>query len=211
MKSKFQTEIVKIDSGKLVPHPENARRGNVEAIRESIRVNGFYGAVIAQKSTGYLIVGNHRFMAAELEGVTEIPVIWQDCTDDEARKLLLVDNKSSDAGGYEEQALRDLLAATLDADGGFAGTGYLEDDYDALAFSLEFASSDDLGELLSDARTPQEQESYFEASGIRSIILPYGIDEYNEVVGMFEKARTGLSLGSNADVVKSLLGKFSDG
>jgi len=211
MKSKFQTEIVKIDSGKLLPHPENARRGNVEAIRESIRVNGFYGAVIAQKSTGYLIVGNHRFMAAELEGVTEIPVIWQDCTDDEARKLLLVDNKSSDAGGYDEQSLRDLLAATLDADGGFAGTGYLEDDYDALAFSLEFASSDDLGELLSDARTPQEQESYFEASGIRSIILPYGMDEYNEVVGMFEKARTGLSLGSNADVVKSLLGKFSDG
>ena len=211
MKSKFQTEIVKIDSGKLLPHPENARRGNVEAIRESIRVNGFYGAVIAQKSTGYLIVGNHRFMAAELEGVTEIPVIWQDCTDDEARKLLLVDNKSSDAGGYDEQSLRDLLAATLDADGGFAGTGYLEDDYDALAFSLEFASSDDLGVLLSDARTPQEQERYCEASGIRLIIMPYGMDEYNEVVGMFVKARTGLSLGSNADVVKSLLGKFSDG
>ena len=44
----------------LRPHPRNPRRGDVDAIEESIAENGFYGCVVAQRSTGYILAGNHR-------------------------------------------------------------------------------------------------------------------------------------------------------
>lgn len=205
----IETELVDVESGVLSTHPDNARRGNIDAIRESIRANGFYGAIIAQRSTGHIIVGNHRYMAALQEGITEIPVIWRDCTDDEARKLLLVDNRSSDAGSYDEESLRDLLALTLDSTGDLLGTGYEQDDLEALMFSLEISSTD-FGELLPDALTPAEQANSYEAAGIRSIILPYGLGDYNEIVQMFESARSSMAVDSNADVVRVLLAGYAD-
>jgi len=205
----YETELVDVDSGRLITHPDNARRGNIEAIRESIRSNGFYGAVIAQKSTGHIIVGNHRYIAATQEGITEIPVIWRDCTDDEARKLLLVDNRSSDAGSYDEESLRDLLAVTLDSMGDLAGTGYERDDLEALMFSLEITGTD-FGELLPDALTPQERADGYLAAGIRSIILPYDLDDYNNIVEMFSTARSSMGVDSNAEVVRVLLAGYAN-
>ncbi|WP_139806694.1 hypothetical protein [Deinococcus hopiensis] len=45
----------------LKPHPRNPNVGNVDVIAESIKVNGFYGALVVQKSTGYILKGNHTW------------------------------------------------------------------------------------------------------------------------------------------------------
>lgn len=122
MKIDQEYEVVRIDGDNdpLKEHPQNPKKGDVELIDESIDINGWYGAVTAQKSTGYILAGNHRYRVAKKKGAVEIPVIWRDCDDETALKILLVDNKSADAGEYDEQMLEDLLASldTLD------GTGY---------------------------------------------------------------------------------------
>ena len=116
-------EVVRIDGDHdpLKEHPQNPRLGDEEVIDESISVNGWYGAVVAQKATGYILAGNHRYRVAKKKGATEIPVIWKDVDDDTALKILLVDNKSADMGDYDEAVLEELLASleTLD------GTGYI--------------------------------------------------------------------------------------
>ena len=53
---------VRIDS--LTAHPENPRRGNIEAVAESIDANGFYGAVIAQVSTRRILENRERATCA---------------------------------------------------------------------------------------------------------------------------------------------------
>jgi len=83
-------ELVPID--RLHTHPENPRRGATESIGKSIASTGFYGTVIAQRSTGAILVGNHRFEAAKREGLHNIPVMWVDVDDTTARKILLGDN-----------------------------------------------------------------------------------------------------------------------
>lgn len=116
-------EVVRIDGDHdpLKEHPRNPKKGDEELIDESINVNGWYGAVTAQKSSGYILAGNHRYrVAKERQGAVEIPVIWLDVDDDSALKILLVDNKSADAGVYDEQLLEDLLASLDSLD----GTGY---------------------------------------------------------------------------------------
>lgn len=61
-------EVVPIDS--VRPHPQNPRRGNVDAIAQLIRANGFRGALVVQRSTGYILAGNPRWLAAKKAGLT---------------------------------------------------------------------------------------------------------------------------------------------
>lgn len=109
-------------------HPHNPRRGSVPAIRESISANGWYGAVIAQRSTGYILAGNHRYEAARLEGAEQIPVLWLDVDDEAARRILVADNRTNDLAGYDDDRLKDLLEQVLADDHSLRGTGYTDDD-----------------------------------------------------------------------------------
>ena len=122
-------ELVPIDA--LTPHPKNPRRGDVGAIAKSIAANGFYGAVVAQTGTNYILAGNHRWRAAKGEGATEVPVLWVDVDEKTARRILLADNKTSDDATYDEEALARVLEEVR-SDADFAGTGYTDADLDKL-------------------------------------------------------------------------------
>ncbi len=122
-------EVVTVD--RLKTHPRNPRRGDVAAIAKSIAKNGFYGAVVAQTSTGFILAGNHRFEAAKREGITDVPVVWVDVDDKTARRILLADNKTNDLAGYDDEALAALLDAAR-SDDDLVGTGYTEDDLEKL-------------------------------------------------------------------------------
>jgi DNA modification methylase len=128
-------EMVPVD--RITTHPDNARRGNIEVIRESIRTNGFYGACVVQRSTGRILVGNHRYLAAVEEGLVEVPVVWVDKSDDEARRLLLVDNRTTDLAVYDDQALVELLSNYADDNGGLVGTGWDDAELAALLAAIE--------------------------------------------------------------------------
>lgn len=125
----------------LKRHPDNPRRGDVAAIRASIRAHGFYGALVVQRSSGYILAGNHRFDGAAAEGYTELPVCYVDVDDRRARAILAGDNRTSDLGGYDDEALAALLSQ-LQADDALDGTGYDDGDLDDLLHSLagDFAS-----------------------------------------------------------------------
>jgi ParB-like chromosome segregation protein Spo0J len=107
------------------------------SISESMSINGFYGAILVQASTGYILVGNHRFREAVRQGADKIPVFWADVDDEEALRIMLADNKTADEGTYDETVLEELLAS-LDS---LEGTGYglaslqeqLERDHEASA------------------------------------------------------------------------------
>lgn len=133
--------VVKVTDVQL--HPNNARKGNVDRLEESIRTNGFYGALIVQKSTNYICVGNHRYQAAVNLGFTELPALIVDVDDQQARRLLLVDNRSNDVAGYDDDLLVDLLRLTQ-AEGGLEGTGYSDLDLQDLERLLTPPSLDDL-------------------------------------------------------------------
>lgn len=117
-------EVIRIDGNHdpLREHPENPNKGDVDTIDESIEVNGWYGAVTAQKSTGYIIAGNHRYRTAKARGATEIPVIWKDVDDEAALRILLVDNQSARKAQMDEEK----LTAVLESLESLSGTGYDE-------------------------------------------------------------------------------------
>lgn len=112
-------------------HPENPRQGDVGGIFTSISANGFYGAVVVQESTGYILVGNHRFRAALEDGAETIPAIFVDCDATAARKIMVADNRLSDLAVNDDAALAALLQA-IALDDTLEGTGFDGDDLDDL-------------------------------------------------------------------------------
>ncbi|MGZ6067055.1 MAG: DNA methyltransferase [Polyangiales bacterium] len=148
-----QYERVAVDA--VRPHPKNPRRGDLDAIVESIRKNGFYGACVVQRSTGHILAGNHRFLAAKKAGLTEVPVLFVDVDDRAAEKILLADNRTSDLATYDDEALAALLKEIATA-GELEGTGFAQADVDAL---LEEIGSIDESAL---ANTEEEDDEEIE-------------------------------------------------
>ena len=109
-------------------HPANARVSDLDPIKESIMLHGLYTPIVVQRSTGNILVGNHRYMAASALGFDSIPVHYLDVDDEEALRILLVDNRTSDMGGYDEDALLEIIHSLPD----LTGTGYTQEDLDRL-------------------------------------------------------------------------------
>lgn len=120
----------------LIQHPQNVNQGDLEAIKNSIEHNGFYGTVIVQKSTRHVIAGNHRVQAAlELE-LESIPVTWLDVDNDRALRILLADNKTARDGKNDNEKLIKLLEELEQSEKEFLGTGYNDNDLKTLLLSL---------------------------------------------------------------------------
>ena len=120
----------------LTRFPGNARRGNTDEIRKSIRRHGQYRAIVVRDtgSESVILAGNHTRDALEAEGHESVRCEVITCTDDEARRINLADNRMAEVGdGYENEALAELLAAL---DGDLEGTGWTVHDLDNLADAL---------------------------------------------------------------------------
>lgn len=122
--------------GDLAEHPDNPRRGQDDAVAESIEENDFFGAILVQKSTKLIVAGNTRFRAMRDAGAVTIPGFWVDCDDVEAKRILLADNRVGDLAFYQDDQLLALLQEIAEESGSIKGTGY--DDYamDLLALGL---------------------------------------------------------------------------
>lgn len=133
-------ELVPVDA--LTPHPQNPRKGDTVVIAESIVHNGFYGAVVAQKSSGFIIAGNHRLQAAIDTGATEVPVIWVDADDEQALRILLADNRTNDLAGYDDNVLAQVLKSLESIE----GTGYDQAAVDEIIASVDGVAEDASGD-----------------------------------------------------------------
>lgn len=125
-------EFEMVAVGDLEEHPRNPRSSDMNMIVNSIENNGFFGALVVQKSTRQILVGNHRYKAAVHKGIEKVPVIWVDVDNDRALRILLADNRSNDASSYNEQALHDAMAELMRNEGSLSGTGWTQDDYSSL-------------------------------------------------------------------------------
>jgi hypothetical protein len=131
--SMLTQQVEYVDPARLVPHPDNPNRGNLESIITSMRRNGFYGALVVQRSSGYVIAGNHRLQAAKEIGYGEVPVLYVDVSDAKAREILIADNRTAELAHRDPTALLALLDDIGREDAtALAGVGYQPEDMEDL-------------------------------------------------------------------------------
>jgi DNA modification methylase len=115
-------ELLAIGSAR--PHPANPRLGDIESIGESMAENGFFGAIVVQESTGYILIGNHRWIVARDSGFAELPALIIDVDDDRAKRIMLADNETANGARWSPAALTELLGGLMTTEAELAGTGF---------------------------------------------------------------------------------------
>lgn len=117
-------------------HPANYRKGNVEKIAESLARFGQVRPILVQKSSAYVIAGNHTLRAAQELGWTHIAVVVVDMDDEEAEGYLVADNRLSDLAENDEAVLAPILERMMLA-GRLDGSGYSPDDVDDMLSRMD--------------------------------------------------------------------------
>lgn len=109
-----------IPLAKLRPHPQNPNVGADGVVADSLEATGWFGVIMVQRSTCYILAGHTRVRTARTAGADVVPGLWVDCDDGTALRILLVDNEAARQGVYDNVK---LLAALQSVDS-LTGTGF---------------------------------------------------------------------------------------
>jgi ParB-like chromosome segregation protein Spo0J len=114
-------------TAQLRANPENARLHGDKQIRQladSIRTFGFNVPLLI-KSNLTVIAGHCRLLAAELLGITEVPVICLDhLTGDQARAFAIADNRLTENAEWDKRLLGEQLRMLSEAELDFSLANY---------------------------------------------------------------------------------------
>lgn len=122
----------------LKPYHRNPRQGDIGAIVSSLEHHGQYRPIVVNARTQEVLAGNHTLAAARELGWTEIAATFVDVDDDQAARIVLVDNRANDLAHYDGETLTDILKElATETEYRLEGTGFTGDDLDDLLAELQ--------------------------------------------------------------------------
>ena len=130
-------EMVAID--RLKPWARNPRKNDgkpVDEVAASIQRFGFGAPILARLADGEIIGGHTRYKAAQKLGLTEVPVRFLDLSESEAHALALSDNRTGELAAWDDAELLAILRDVATSEQALAGTGFSNEDLDALVQGL---------------------------------------------------------------------------
>ena len=162
-------EYTTVDIDSIEAHPKNVRQGDIGAISESLKAHGQYRPIVVDRRTNFILAGNHTWKAAKSLGWSKISAGFIETkNENEAVRILLADNRTTDLAMYNDDGLAELLKSLSGSDEGFAGTLYDGDDLDDLIYKLNGS----LG-FIKDVPDASEQLANFDLTDTRNLVLPF--------------------------------------
>lgn len=199
-------EALTIEIDKLKLYPNNPRISDIQPLIDSLKNNGQYKPIVVQKSTNQIIAGNHIWQAAKQLNWTMIDIVYADVDDDQAKKIVVADNRYSDLGSYDTQKLLDLLSE-ID----IQGSGYSSEDVDDLLAELdesmpEIATDEEKHyEGIATKPTLAERAQRYAERTIRLLMAEYPNHEYVWLQDKLTGLRDKYSVESNAEAILKVI------
>lgn len=198
------SETVRIEN--LHHYYRNPRNGDVESIAESLKEFGQYRTIVANRGThtgrpNEVLAGNHVLLAARALGWLTIEVDWVDYGEDDAAKIVLIDNRSGDLSTYDGDALAALIASV----GNLGGTGYTKVEEARTAKAGIGEAPKQTKPSGGQGHDQYEDFDRYKASDTRHLFLEWPVAEYEQVMEDLEALRKRWALPTAGDVVKALL------
>ena len=217
----------------LKADPRNPKAHDLEVIDASVGRFGIIDNIARDDRTGYIISGHGRTKTLQAmrergesapdgvvvreDGEWLVPVItgWRSRTDAEAGAALIALNRTTELGGWVDEALLDILDDLAQGDGaGLDGVGFSEEEIDDLRAVLEEAGfSEDEVDIPSDSHDPKSvgKEALeglaegFDLHSRRSVVMDFSVAEYREVIPRLAALRDSLAQPDNASAVRAVL------
>jgi len=166
---RYDLKVYYIPVDDLKKYPSNPNIGGAEeAIEESLSELGQYMPLRVQKSTMYILGGNHTYDELVKLGATEVACFLFDISDTEAKKMVIGDNHIGRLAHINRTILADLMVSLPDP----RGTGFTDEDMaimnriaeDGIAAMEEMGGEDGLlsrlhRETLGDIDTPDSEDN----------------------------------------------------
>lgn len=209
-------EIIKAQLTELNEYAKNPRKGNVDLIAESLSKYGQYKPITVNKTNNEILAGNHTYRAAKQLGWDTIDVVYVDVDHVTAAKIVAIDNRASDMGGYDNKVLAELL----DSMNNLEGSGYTFDEYDDLKAEIQEAdlptlehktlfASLEVGESGQSGTqfipTLSDYAERYTNKATRMLMLDYHNDIYVWIVDALIEYRTANGLVSNGEAILRLV------
>ena len=199
--------IKKVKLTELKEYPNNPRKGDVDSIAVSLAAHGQFKPLIVN-AENVILAGNHTFKAMQTLGWEEAQVLVVDATEEQAKKIVLVDNRLSDLAEYDYSVLTGLLGDLFDI-GDLEATGFDADAVDNMLdvavtefeeFEGGYAISDEELEIIKNKRQNQTpaQDS---GNPLRDIPIPLKDKEHEK----FKEVVLAISQDKNFTSTQSIL------
>jgi hypothetical protein len=196
-------EIKEVALITLKPYPNNPRKGDINLIAKSLETYGQYKPITINKRTNEILAGNHTAQAARKLGWATIKAVYIDADENTAAKIVLMDNKTSDAGGYDDATLLSLLDKLGDLD----ATGYTDKDLKELQ-SLYDTPTPELRNTVMGKSLKDWQETLNQRTS-RIIMFDMNKPTYMWVAEKLEQFREENDLPSSTNALIRLIEKIS--
>lgn len=102
-------EKLQVPIESLRPYHRNPRQGDVGAIMQSLEHHGQYRPIVVNSRTQEVLAGNHTLEAARQLGWNQIAATFVDVDEDQAARIVLIDNRSTDLAAYDDAVLAELI------------------------------------------------------------------------------------------------------
>ena len=92
------TIVHELPLASIVPNPDQPRKSfdedELEELAESIQNNGILQPLVVRERNGsyQIIAGERRYQAAKRAGLTDVPVVVREVSDEEVLQLALIEN-----------------------------------------------------------------------------------------------------------------------
>jgi hypothetical protein len=203
VKQAARYEIRSVDPHELIPWERNPRRHNMPALRQSIERFGFRNVIVVNGRTNTIEAGHGRAQAAIDLGIETVPVLFVDDDDATAAAYAIADNRQTEIGGWDEDALVPLLQELqAQGDAALVGIGYTDDDIAALLRRVTPTTDTISGLSIAD-----KLNTYQEGT-IRQIILYYSPEQYEHLLAQMRDLMTAHGLESNSELLLWLVAQY---
>lgn len=210
--SKGLTSLVAPIAG-LKPLVNNPRRGDIEAVKRSlVRFGQFKPIVVrvhndAGEEVNEVLMGNHTHLSAKELGGTKLAISFEDeWSDLEAKAAAIADNHTSDLATNDDRAMADFLLEIKEDPTLLDATSYSGDDIEDFLFLLETPEVPGV--------SAKERKGLYEAAGIRTVVLPFPVKDYERVSRWLDLLRATFDRDTNSEAIYCVLeerfGKESD-
>lgn len=176
----------------LKPDPRNPKAHDLETVGASIGRFGMVDPIVQDGRTGYIISGHGRTkvltameeagenppegVKVDAQGRWLVPVAtgWSSRTDAEAGAALIALNRTTELGGWADDALLDLLEGLSESEDGFAGVGFDEADIAGLRTYLDAVVVSSFTEDEEEDTADDDDSEFEEASDVIRVSEPQG-------------------------------------
>lgn len=139
-----------VSVAELIPNPKNPNTHpdtQIQMLGRIIRATGWRQPITVSKRSGFIVKGHGRLAAALLEELGEVPVDYQNYTNEaEEYADLVADNRLAELAELDNKMLADIFADIDTGEIPMELTGYTEDEYGSLVAALSEAIHNDLNE-----------------------------------------------------------------